>query len=136
MTDQNPSPADFANQAMADVITSAYSEERLTQKQLAARTGITGVTLQRILAGKRDIDWTQIYLLADAVGIELTELVERAERRAAKLADEAVARQMSDGGGTVTPIRKRVEDMSVEELEKLPHAATRDPEMDTDEHFD
>lgn len=79
--------APFINQAMADVLVAAYKGERKTQGYLVSETGINPTTMQRLLAGKSDIDVIQLTKIADAIGVppqELMELaVERAERMSA-----------------------------------------------------
>lgn len=65
----------------------AYKGERKTQGYLVSETGINPTTMQRLLAGKSDIDVIQLTKIADAIGVppqELMELaVERAERMSA-----------------------------------------------------
>lgn len=108
---------------------------------------MTVVTINRVLNGERDINVTQLAQLAAALDVTPLDLYsraiarlggmpaliasanERAERVARELMSEAAPRN-------VTKFPKRVEDMTVEEIESQQHAATRDTEMDHPEQFD
>jgi transcriptional regulator with XRE-family HTH domain len=54
--------------ALAAVLKGAYKTRSLTQEELAARTGITLTTMQRLMAGKSSFGIEQLYDLADAIG--------------------------------------------------------------------
>lgn len=137
------------NQAMATELRAERAAAGLTLDALAQQSGVALSTLRRILNGSIDVNVGDLALLCralgEAQGIPLTmeDIVERAVKRAGgydvvyaglpQMPDNAV----SDVPTNVTPIRKRVEDMTVDEIEAIEtKAATRDPEMDTDEHFD
>lgn len=134
---------------MASELRAERAAARLTLDELVANSGVALSTLKRVLAGTIDVNMPDLAMLAKALGdaqgkmLTLEELVERAVKRAGgydvvyaclpQMPDNAV----SDVPTNVTPIRKRVEDMTVDEIEAIEKkAATRDPEMDTDEHFD
>jgi transcriptional regulator with XRE-family HTH domain len=121
-----------ANRALAAEIRAERAAVGLTVKELAVRSGVPYGTLNRILPGERDINYTQIVQISAALGLDPAELSNRAMRRLGGL--EAVVSEVQ--GHNVTPLR-RVEDMTVDEIEaERKQAATIDPEMDTDEQFD
>ncbi|WP_181421659.1 helix-turn-helix domain-containing protein [Curtobacterium sp. MCBD17_030] len=124
MTDPN----DFINQATADVIEGIIARERTNKRAVAEGAGFSVATMTRLVSGKAEIPISRLYDIARALGISAQEILDAADARAAKL---------SEAAGNVTPLRpKKVEDMTVDEIEQLPYAATRDPEMDTDEQYD
>lgn len=137
------------NKAMASELRAERAAAKLTLDELVANSGVALSTLKRVLAGTIDVNMPDLAMLAKALGdaqgkmLTIEELVERAVKRAGgydvvyadlpQMPENAV----SDVPTNVTPIRKRVEDMTVDEIEAIEKkAATRDPEMDTDEHFD
>lgn len=119
------------NQAMADVIRSEAAVARLSQAELSDRTGYSLATINRILGGKSKFNLDQIEKIGAALRLDPREMMRRAvERRAVRMSEAA-----PDNVTQLQP-RKRVEDMTVEELEQQKHAATVDPEMDQPEQFD
>lgn len=119
------------NRAMAAVLRGAIASEGISQKQLAAKTGYSLATIQRNLAGERKFNIDQVEKIANALGMSAADLMSRAvEWRSTRMSEAA-----PDNVTQLQP-RKRVEDMTVEEIEKLKHAATVDPEMDEPEQFD
>jgi transcriptional regulator with XRE-family HTH domain len=122
-------PNDFINQATADVIEGIIARERTNKAIVAKGAGFSVATMTRLVSGKAEIPISRLYDIARALGISAQEILDAADARAVKLSEAA--------GNNVTSLHpKRVEEMSVEEIEQLPHAATRDPEMDTDEQYD
>jgi len=122
-------PNDFINQATADVIEGIIARERTNKATVAKGAGFSVATMTRLVSGKAEIPISRLYDIARALGISAQEILDAADARAAKLSEAA--------GNNVTPLRrKQVEDMTVDEIEQLPHAATHDPEMDTDEQYD
>lgn len=117
----------------------------MTAVRLAEESGITLGTINRILSkDPRDINITQITWIAAALGTTPQELVAEAVRRAGGLgAIMAELRsnldQASEAPATNDELeRKRRQreaaSMTTEQLEgEMRSAATRDPEMDTDE---
>jgi transcriptional regulator with XRE-family HTH domain len=120
------------NQAVAAEIRAERGAQRMTVKQLALASGMVESTLNRALAGERDINVTQLTKIAAALGTTPDALMTRAVDRMG-----GIDVLMSDvRRKNVTPLR-RVEDMTVDEIEaEQKKAATIDPEMDTDEQFD
>lgn len=124
------------NLAMAATIRAERGSANLTQEELARLAGINYETFKRILKGERDINITQITGIARAVGIRPAQLVQRAEERYIVMLEE----QLSAGGGIPNDItRKRIEKeaearaMTPDQLAGAKHAATTDPELNTDE---
>lgn len=118
---------------LADVIVGEHKKRRLSQREIAAGAGYTPTTLQRMLSGVSEISAEDVVRIAAFLGMpadklfnEATELVGGAEKL------------LSDAAGTNDELatrraQKAAEGMSVAELEGQQHAATRDPELDTDE---
>lgn len=126
-------PKDVAQQAVADSLVEAYKGERLTQPELAKRAGITDRTLQRYLSGATEIGTATFLMLAEAIGVDPSDIIDRAQARAQRRVE-----RMSDAPTKTDDLetkrkQKAVAEMSTAEIEALDHAATRDPELDTDE---
>lgn len=115
--------------ALADEIRGASRREGFSQARVAELTGMSLTTIQRLFSGKREMDTTQLTLIAQAIGEEPGALLRAALNRAERMSEAA-----PDNVTQLQP--RRVEDMTVEEIEKLKHAATVDPEMDEPEQFD
>jgi transcriptional regulator with XRE-family HTH domain len=122
--------------AMARILTAAAREEGLTQPELAAATGISPRTIQRLLSGESKVNVDHLALIAEAVKKDPQELFRRAIERAAQAPSEPV----SDAASTTDDVaeRRRLKQeqaagMTTEELEGLPSAAVDDAELDTDE---
>lgn len=124
-----PTAADYVTQALADELTGEYRKKRLTQSDIVKKSGLSLATVQRLLKGQRAMDATQLVLIAGAIGVDADTVLRDALK---------VAQRMSEAApDNVTQLQpKRVEDMTVDEIEKLRHAATVDPEMDEPEQFD
>ncbi|PZE33980.1 hypothetical protein DEJ21_14115 [Curtobacterium sp. MCSS17_006] len=119
------------NRSMAAVIRGEYNALDLSQAELVQATGISLATVQRLLKGEQKFSFDQVEAFAKALGLEVDELSRRAvEWRSTRMSEAA-----PDNVTQLQP-RKRVEDMTVEEIEQLKHAATVDPEMDEPEQFD
>lgn len=121
------------NLAMAAEIRAerAAHRGRITVKELALQAGIAYGTLNRILSGERDINVTQIARIAAALDTTPEKLVAGAVERLGGM--DALVSVVE--GKNVTPLR-RVEDFTLEDLDKERYAANRDKEADTDEQFD
>lgn len=121
---------DMTNQATADVLEGARKERRMTQDQVAEKSGIPLVTLQRALSGKTSIKIGTFLTICSAIGIDPGEIMARITKRSEELSvvpDTNVIQLRS----------KKVEDMTVGEIESIQrYAANRDPEANEDEHFD
>lgn len=118
---------------MAAEIKAERVAQDMTIKGLAEKSGVPEGTLNRMTSKDiRDINITQMSLIAGALGLDLAQLVKRAEARAVKLA-------ASEGrASNVTQLRpKKVTEMTVEEIESITDkAAHSDPDANEDEHFD
>lgn len=121
------------NRAMAAEIKAERVAQDMTIKDLAKASGVPEGTLNRMTSKDiRDINITQMALIAEALGMSLADLVTRAEARAERIsASEARVTN-------VLPLRKRnLSEMTVAEIEGIHEkAAYRDPEANEDEHFD
>lgn len=119
------------NEALAAEIRAERARKKVTIKELALAAGMVESTLNRALAGQRDINVTQIGLIARALSVDPAVLIERAVESIGGL--DALVSEVQ--GKNVTPLR-RVEDFTLEDLDKERYAANRDKEADTDEQFD
>jgi transcriptional regulator with XRE-family HTH domain len=123
-------PPSALNRAMAAVIRGESYALQLSQQDIVKKTGISPATVQRLMKGEQKFNLDQIESFAGTLGFPVDELCRRAvEWRSTRMSEAA-----PDNVVTLKP--RRVEDMTVEEIEAEKHAATRDPEMDTDEQFD
>ena len=75
---------DSLTTAVALEIRGLRNSRRMTQPELAERTGISLSTIKRIEAATTDIDVRQISLITDVLQIEVAELFRRAALIAAK----------------------------------------------------
>ena len=128
------------NRAVADKLEGLRSESRMTLEQVAEVSGVPLSTVKRIFAPKQDIATSHLTAIAGALGSTGSEILRAALDKVG--ADEALAdvqrilharaeARMSAGRGTVTALHPR--DMTADQLENLRHAATYDPEAETDE---
>ena len=75
---------DLAHQIAAEV-RAAMAASGLSQRDLAARTGLPLVTLSRRLTGKgKAFDIEELARISDALGLSIVELAIRAERSLAR----------------------------------------------------
>lgn len=114
------------NRAMAAEIKGARIAAGLSVEALSEQSGLTVGTLNRMSSKDvRDINITQMHLIAKAVGVPLAELVQRAEANAARKVGA-----MSDGGADnddhEAAYRKGDLDLAAQQ---------RDAESDLDEQF-
>lgn len=79
------------NGALAAAMRAERAANGLTLDQVADRSGIPLVSVQRYMAGKRAIDVAALAALADALDLTPRELIEAAEGRLARM-DEIAAR--------------------------------------------
>ena len=87
---------------LSTAIESARKAARLSQRTLAARTGISQATLSRILSGDRTAKMPEIILIADAVGCTVAQLTGTAVARRV----ECAAR--STNGASMDSMRQRL----------------------------
>jgi hypothetical protein len=135
------------NRAMRAEIRAEAAAQGVDLKRLGALTGI-GTHMARITSDNdsylRDINVTQVAEIAHALGVAPDELVARAVKRAGGIEAVWADREQMRAAMSAVPAtndelaerrRKQAEAaaMSVEELENVPGAATRDAELDSDE---
>lgn len=136
----NRNASDFSKR-LADVIVGEYKKRRLTQASIASDAGFSPVTLQRMLAGVSEISAEDVVKIAAVVGFDPAEVITEAIEIAGGV--EALMPpppNVSDAPATNDFERKRrqreVAAMTPEQLEGQRHAATRDPELDSDQPSD
>jgi transcriptional regulator with XRE-family HTH domain len=114
------------NRALGTVIRGALRADRITIAEASKRTGLTVPVLNRMVSrDPRDINVTQLVLIARLLGVTAQELLEQAEKR---------AERMSDAPANVSQFPPRPD--SAAEIEDYPGdmaAHPRDPESDLDE---
>jgi transcriptional regulator with XRE-family HTH domain len=136
------------NRALGAEVRAEMAAQGLTAKDVSAASGITLGQMNRIISKNdnlvRDINITQISEIAYALDSTPQMLVERAVRRAGGISAIWADRERMRAAMSVVPVtndelaerrRKQAEAaaMSVEELEDVKGAATRDAELDSDE---
>jgi transcriptional regulator with XRE-family HTH domain len=128
------------NAALGAEIRATRSRKNMTRDTLSEISGITPTQIERIENNKRDMSVTQLFRLSDALGLDPEDIVRRAVDAAGGLDKlTADAEAVSEAAGSnVTPIGVRSKDaLTAEDADKASkRAATVDPEMDTDEHFE
>lgn len=114
------------NIATGSVLKGAVREAGKSQSEVAEAIGQSLTTIQRIFAGKRNITITQFLQIADFIGIEADDLLDRVTKRLG---------QMSERPDNVTALpKKKPAEMTDEELEAIQKkAAIDDEELDQDE---
>lgn len=126
------------NQAMAAEIRGERVARDLTQERLAEASGISYSTIKRIERGKVDISTGDLGAIASVFSNQEPEvgphqLMERAVTRAGGYETLlSVAASKTDDLHTKRK-QNEARAMTVEQIESQQHAATRDPELDTDE---
>lgn len=124
------------DRAIAAVLNSAYTLKGMTRNELSEKTGINATTMQRLLSGKSA--WNSSQFLEVCLAIGGPKSPEALFREAIDFIPYLPKLPVSDGTGTTDDLdRKRRQReaaaMSIEELEQLGGAATRDAELDSDE---
>lgn len=69
------------NEAMAAVIRGEMGAQRVTWRELAARSGIPERTLARLLKPERDMNLDHLFAIAEALGRPAGDLMREAEDR-------------------------------------------------------
>lgn len=82
-------PASGMNAAVAAELRAEKAALGLTNQDLADRSGIPVVSVQRYLAPSRNIDIEILGALCDALGVSLTEIARAAEARLSRPTTEA-----------------------------------------------
>ena len=72
--------AEDYNQAVADALTGAYKSRRLKQEVLAARAEMSIWTLQKKLKGRAPVTATDLVMLARAIGVPASLILDEADR--------------------------------------------------------
>jgi transcriptional regulator with XRE-family HTH domain len=67
---------------IGDEIRAARARVKMSREALAAESGISAKTIQRLENGDRPADVVQMYLLCEVFGLEIVELLGRAIARA------------------------------------------------------
>jgi transcriptional regulator with XRE-family HTH domain len=69
---------------IGDEIRSARARLNLSRDALAAKSGISAKTIQRLEHGERPADVVQMQILGEVLGVEITDLLGRAIARTAE----------------------------------------------------
>ena len=74
---------DKLNRMIGDEIRAARARVNLSREALAAKSGISAKTIQRLENGERPADIAQMQALCEVFGVEITDLLGRAVARTA-----------------------------------------------------
>jgi transcriptional regulator with XRE-family HTH domain len=119
------------NRALAAELRAERVAVNITVDQLSDRSGVNLTTLKRVLAGKRDINVTQLGLLSQALGVTAEELFRRAVTRMG-----GMGALMSEVQVNNVHVLKSVDQFDTDELDaSVAQAALRDREMNEDEQY-
>jgi len=75
-----PRKAKPSHKALGRSIRAAREEKRLTQMALAERAGLHPTYLSGVETGQRNVSWTALSQIAQALGMPISELAKRAEQ--------------------------------------------------------
>lgn len=67
--------------ALVTQVKAEMAARDMKQKDMAQHVGMQTSTLSRYLSGERDIPMPVVFSFAEALGLSIVELVQRAERR-------------------------------------------------------
>ncbi|MFU0537468.1 helix-turn-helix domain-containing protein [Gardnerella greenwoodii] len=67
------------NIMIAKAITDERLKKGMTLKELSKKAGIPPTTLDRVVHGRRDINVSQLYQIATALGITINDIADKAE---------------------------------------------------------
>lgn len=56
-------------------------KNKVTEVELAKRTGVSNQTISRFFLGKSDIGATKLYIIAKELGVSMEELIEGVKKR-------------------------------------------------------
>ncbi|WP_323986261.1 helix-turn-helix domain-containing protein [Microbacterium plantarum] len=119
-------PDELINQTTANVLKGVMQESGLQQKSWAQKSGISPVTLQKLLSGKQAIKVPQLLALARASVLSPEAVMDRI--------DEAVQRAVSDAPISLDAHRaKKPAQMTDDEIDALQGVAGRDDELEHDQ---
>ena len=68
-------------EALASELRSERESRGVTYEAMAAYTGMQIKTLHRYLSGERDVPFTRLHAVSDAIGVKLADLMRRVEDR-------------------------------------------------------
>lgn len=71
---------DPADDALARAVDARREQERITRPELARRSGIPRATLSRYLRGERSMPFSKFMVIAAAMGVDVSELIDAARR--------------------------------------------------------
>ena len=96
-------PVEDYNQAVADALTGAYKSRRLKQEVLAERADMSIWTLQKKLKGRAPVTATDLVMLARAIGVPASLILDEADRLEEERASDTATREYatSDPSPTV-----------------------------------
>lgn len=119
------------SRSVSDALTGEYARKRITQDEIAARSGMSVWTLQKKLRGRAPISATDLVVIAQAIGVDPAKVLTDAMREVGLDA----ATDMSDAPVSLDAHRARrtPADMDEHEMEGLRSAANTDPEHEEDE---
>lgn len=125
-----PQDQPLVSRVSGDVLTGYYKRKRLNQEEVAERSGIPLVSLQKKLRGKAPITATDFVVIARAIGVEPAEVMAEVMKDVARIEQET-----SEGVVNLTEHRRRKTpaEMTEEEMEGERSAANTDPDADRDE---
>lgn len=67
--------------ALREVLAEAMDRERISQRQLSAKLGRPHVYINRIMAGRKSIEWADLVDICAAIPADVGEVVVEAMRR-------------------------------------------------------
>lgn len=114
--------------ALGAVVRGRYRKAGISQETLAARSGLTLTTVQRLVAGKAEFDVDQMYGIAEALSTTPSALIAEAERDLRPIG-------LSDVSSTPISIhtkRSELFELTTQEIEAMNAAANRDPQSRED----
>lgn len=116
------------SRAVSDVLTGAYKENRITQEEIAERTGMSIWSLQKKLKARAPISATDLVVIAQAIGVDPGDILNRAIQKAA--ASVSAMPVSLDARRAKKPA-----EMTDDEIEQLRGAAVHDTDLEEDEPF-
>ena len=127
------------SQTISDILTGYYNRKRMTQEDVAARSGMSVVTVQKKLKGKAPITATDLVILSQAIGVDptvvLAEAIKENPEGGANPRPAPTPPPVSEPPVSLTDHRqkKSLAEMTDEELEGELSVANTDPEIGLDE---
>lgn len=114
MTPIEPDPQAGLNGAVADELRAMKARRRSSNEQIAERSGIPLVSVNRYMAGKRPINLAVLSELAAALDADPAEIVSGA---LAELGPGATVTNLSDHRGTVQRSGEQIADAALDPIE-------------------